>query len=229
MQMSRTWWTLVRVLSGVAILAALLWRLGTGPFLDAVGLINGWSLTAAFGIAGLTTVCCAWRWRLVARGLGLGVSLPVAVAAYYRSQFLNSTLPGGVVGDVHRGVRHGCDAGDVGRGLRAVVWERITGQLVQAMLTLLVLLLLPSPVRSSVPVIAAAVVAGALGALLLIRVLPGGGTSRWTRMLHAVSTDIRDGLMLAALGPVAARAADPILRKQLRRKHARAEAKKLSS
>lgn len=201
MRMSRTWWTLVRVLSGVVIVAALLWRLGTGPFLAAIGLINGWSLAAASGIAVLTTVCCAWRWRLVARGLGLGVSLPLAVAAYYRSQFLNTTLPGGVVGDVHRGVRHGSDVGNVGRGLRAVVWERFAGQLVQAMLTLLVLLLLPSPVRSSMPVVAAAVVAGALGVLLLIRVLPGGGTSRWTRMLHAVSTDVRDGLTARRVWP----------------------------
>ena len=44
-----------------------------------------------------------------------------AVAAYYRSQFLNVTLPGGVVGDVHRAVRHGVDIGDVGLGVRAAV------------------------------------------------------------------------------------------------------------
>jgi glycosyltransferase 2 family protein len=48
------------------------------------------------------------------------VPLPLgsAIAAYYRSQFLNGALPGGVLGDVHRGVRHG-DAGDLGRGLAA--------------------------------------------------------------------------------------------------------------
>ena len=43
--------------------------------------------------------------------LGLGFSLGAAVAASYRSQFLNTTLPGGVVGDVHRGVRHGRTGG----------------------------------------------------------------------------------------------------------------------
>ena len=57
--------------------------------------------------------------------------LPAAVAAYYRSQFLNTTLPGGVLGDVHRGVRHGRDAGDAGAALRAVAWERAAGQVVQ--------------------------------------------------------------------------------------------------
>ena len=199
--MSRTWWRWARLLGGVAILVVLVWRLGTGPFLDAVGQINGWSLAAASGIAVLTTVCCAWRWSLVARGLGVGVPLPVAVAAYYRSQFLNSTLPGGVLGDVHRGVCQGRDVGDVGRGLRTVVWERSAGQFVQAVLTVIVLLLLPSPVRSSMPVVAAAVVAGALGAVLLIRALPRGGASRWARILRTVATDVRDGLMAPRAWP----------------------------
>ena len=53
----------------------------------------------------LTTLCCAWRWRIVARGLGVDLPLGTAVAAYYRSLFLNVTLPGGVVGDVHRGMQ----------------------------------------------------------------------------------------------------------------------------
>ena len=56
-----------------------------------------------------------------------------AVAAYYRSLFLNATLPGGVLGDVHRAVRHGMDIGDVGLGVRAVVLERVAGQSVQVL------------------------------------------------------------------------------------------------
>ena len=79
----------------------------------------------ALAVAVATTVCCAWRWRLVARGLGL--EPPAAHARSRRttaSQLLNTTLPGGVVGDVHRGVRHGREVGDTGRALRAVAWER---------------------------------------------------------------------------------------------------------
>lgn len=201
MRTSRNRWRSVRALSAVAILAALLWRLGTGPFVDAVGRIDGWPLAAASGIAAVTTVCCAWRWSLVARGLGLEVSLPAAVAAYYRSQFINTALPGGVVGDVHRGVRHGRDRGDVARGLRAVAWERIAGQVVQATVTMVVLLLLPSPVRPSMPAVAAAVVAGAFVALLLVRALPGGGASRPARVLRAVGRDIRDGLLARRVWP----------------------------
>jgi glycosyltransferase 2 family protein len=199
--MSRTLWTWARLLGGAAMLAVLVWRLGTGPFLDGVRMIAWWSLAAAAGIAVLTTVCCAWRWSLVARGIGVGVPLPAAVAACYRSQFLNTTLPGGVVGDVHRAVRHGRDVGDLGRGLRAVGWERSAGQFVQIVLTVMVLLLLPSPVRSAMPVVATAVVAAALGAVLLSRALPQSGSSRWARTLRMAAADVREGLLARRAWP----------------------------
>jgi uncharacterized membrane protein YbhN (UPF0104 family) len=117
------------------VFAVLVWRLGTGPFLDGLRTIDGGALAAAAGIAVLTTVCYAWRWKIVAGGLGLDLSLPAAVAAYYRSLFLNPTLPGEIVGDVHRGASHGRDVSDVGHALRAVGWERFAGQVVQVLLT----------------------------------------------------------------------------------------------
>lgn len=197
----RRWWRWARPLIGVAILAALVWRVGTGPFLDGISVIDGWSLLAAGGIAVVTTVCCAWRWRLVAHGLGVDVPLRTAIAGYYRSQFLNMTLPGGVLGDVHRGVRHGRDVGDVGRGLRAVAWERSAGQVVQLVLAVLVLLVLPSPVRSTVPIAASVTVAVVLGVVILGRVLPGGSSSRWARIRRAAAADLRDGVLAGAAWP----------------------------
>ena len=86
------------------IVAVLVWRVGTGPFVDGLRLATAWALVAAVAITSLTTLCCAWRWSLVAGGLGVDVPLRTAVTAYYRSQFLNSTLPGGLLGDVHRAV-----------------------------------------------------------------------------------------------------------------------------
>jgi len=136
-----------------ATFAVLVWQLGTGPFLDGLHAVDGGALVAASGLAALTTVCCAWRWRTVARGLGVELPLGTAVAAYYRSIFLNVTLPGGVLGDVHRGVRH---------GLRAVVWERCAGQVVQVVLTVGVLLVLPSPVQRVVPYVALGLLVAAL-------------------------------------------------------------------
>ena len=150
---------------------------GTGPFLDGLRAVDGGALAAASGLAVLTTVCCAWRWRIVARGLGVDLPLGTAVAAYYRSLFLNVTLPGGVLGDVHRGISHGRDTSDIGRGLRAVAWERSAGQVVQVVLTVAVLLVLPSPVRAAVPLVALALLAAAAGVALAMRARPGVGRS----------------------------------------------------
>ncbi|MGM0358274.1 lysylphosphatidylglycerol synthase transmembrane domain-containing protein, partial [Streptomyces sp. ECR3] len=132
--------------AGAAILAVLLWRLGTGVFLDGLRRIDTPTLLAGLGIGLLTTVLSAWRWCLVARRLGIRLPLPGAVADYYRALFLNAALPGGVLGDVHRAVRHGRDSGDLGRGVRAVVMERTAGQLALVAAGVPVLLLLDSPV-----------------------------------------------------------------------------------
>jgi glycosyltransferase 2 family protein len=202
--MRRRVWAAVRLVGAVTVLAVLVWRVGTGPILDGLRTINGSSLVAAAGIGVVTTLCSAWRWSLVARGLGVGVPLRAAVTAYYRSQFLNSALPGGVLGDVHRGVRHGRDVGDVGRGLRAVGWERAAGQAVQAVLSLVVLCLFPSPVRSVVPMLVVALVIGPLAATLLVRARRRRRATRWSRILSTAAHDVRCGLLDAHAGPAIA-------------------------
>jgi uncharacterized membrane protein YbhN (UPF0104 family) len=193
--MDRAVWAWARLAASAVTLTVLVWHLGTSPFLDGVRTIDGPALAAAGGLAVLTTVCCAWRWTIVAGGLGVALSLPAAVAAYYRSLFLNVTLPGGIVGDVHRGVSHGREVGDVGRALRAVAWERFAGQGVQVVLTVVVLLALPSPVRSSMPLVAIAVVMAVLGVLLVARARPAGGWSAWARVRGAAVRDVREGLL----------------------------------
>jgi glycosyltransferase 2 family protein len=188
-------WRWARVVATAGTLAVLVWSLGTGPFLDGLRTVDGGALAAAAGLAVLTTVCCAWRWRIVARGLGVDLPLGAAVAAYYRSVFLNVTMPGGVVGDVHRGISHGRDTRDVGRGLRAVAWERSAGQVVQVVLTVAVLLVVPSPVQSAMPLVVLALLAAAAGVALAARRRPPVGRSRWARLRRAAARDLRDGLL----------------------------------
>ena len=173
----------------VVVLVVVVWRLGTGPFLAGVEAVDGRALLAAAAIFFLTTVCAAWRWAIVSRGLGMRLSLPAAVAAYYRAVFLNLVLPAGVAGDVHRGVRHGREVHDVGRAMRAVVWERAAGQIVQVVLAISVLLVLPSPLRSSMPFVAVAVIAAALGIVLVGRLRVKG------RIRNTVVADIRNGVL----------------------------------
>ena len=175
------------------VLGVLVWRLGASPFLQGVRSVDAGALAAAAGLGVLTTVCCAWRWKVVARGLGVDLPLPAAVAAYYRALFLNVTLPGGIVGDVHRGVSHGRDAGDMGRALRAVAWERFAGQVVVLAVALVVLLILPSPVQSSMPLVTVALVAAVPCVLLVARARPGGG--RVARAWAAAAADVRNGLL----------------------------------
>ncbi|SCL34689.1 Uncharacterized membrane protein YbhN, UPF0104 family [Micromonospora nigra] len=191
----RSLWGWVRLLGGVAVLAGLLGWFGTGPFLAGLRLIDAPALAAALGIGVLTTVCCAWRWSLVAAGLGVRLPLGEAVAHCYRAVFLNATLPGGVLGDVHRAVRHGRDVGDVGRGIRAVVWERTAGQVVLVAVAVVVLAAFPSPVRPHLPAAIAGLAAVVLVAGLAARLLPRSGASRWARGLRTAVADVRSGLL----------------------------------
>jgi uncharacterized membrane protein YbhN (UPF0104 family) len=197
--MSRTMSAWVRLAGAAVTFAVLVGSVGASPFLDGIRTVDARALAAATGLAVLTTVCCAWRWKLVARGLGIELPLPTAVAAYYRSLFLNVTLPGGVVGDVHRGLSHGRDAHDVGRGLRAVAWERSAGQVVQGLVTVVVFLALPSPVRSAMPFVAIALVVAVVAVVLAARVRPSEG--HWARFRRAAAGDIRHGLLARRAWP----------------------------
>jgi hypothetical protein len=72
---------------------------------------------------------------------------------------------------------------------------------VQGVLTTIVLLSFPSPVRSSMPVVAVALAALALGVVLLVRAMPEGGRSRWARTWRAARSDVRDGLLARRAWP----------------------------
>ncbi|HEV2781200.1 MAG TPA: lysylphosphatidylglycerol synthase transmembrane domain-containing protein [Actinophytocola sp.] len=187
----------LKILVGLAILAALGTQLGSQTFVDGLRSIGAGELLAALAIGLVTTVLSAWRWCLVARRLGLPITLGTAVADYYRAVFLNSVLPAGVLGDVHRAVRHGREAGDVGRGVRAVVLERTAGQAVLIIVGAVALLAGPAlaPVRGIVLTVLA-VVAGLGLAVLAARRWARDG-SVWRRTVD----DIRDGLLARAAWP----------------------------
>src|SRR3954465_14043861 len=171
---------LVRLTAGVTVLW-LLWRqLGAAPLKDGVRAGPWQARAAAAALTLVTTLFSAWRWQVVARSLGVGIRLPDALSAYYQSLFLNSVLVGGVIGDVHRAVNHGRRSGDVVRGLRAVGWERLFGQVIQAVVTVTVRLTLPSPARPALPSVVAGVAVMTAGVALVLR----GGGRRGTSRLH---------------------------------------------
>ena len=146
----------LRIAAAATVLGALAWQLGPGPFVEGLQATSPWAVLFALVVTAGTTWCCAVRWSLVSERVGDRVPVRTAYVACYRSQLLNATLPGGVVGDVHRGVRH---------GWRGVVWERGVGQVVQVFLV--GALLLPGPWRwVALTVLGVVVVAG--GAVLLL-------------------------------------------------------------
>jgi uncharacterized membrane protein YbhN (UPF0104 family) len=198
----RNMWAWLRMLVGVGIIGVLLWQVGTGAFVDGLRVIDMRGVVAALAIGLATTVLSAWRWCLVARRLGLRLPLWNGVEDYYRAVFLNAVLPAGVLGDVHRAVRHGRQEGDVGRGVRAVVLERVAGQVVTIGVAVPVLLarpaLIPARFHSAVT-ITGVVVVGLAAALAALAILVGRrgtrGCSAWRRASSASLGDLRRGLL----------------------------------
>ena len=183
-------WPLVKVVVGAGILVALTVRLGAQAFVDGLAAIGVGSVLAALGLGLVTTVASAARWCLVARGLGLRLPLAAAVSDCYRAVFLNSVLPAGVLGDVHRAVGYGRQIGDVGRGVRVVAIERVTGQLAIIIVGLGVLL-------ASRPDLLGALLPGRLGAAeLLAAVVVLAAAVGWT-MRSAPAARVRAALRAA--------------------------------
>ena len=192
--MSARWWRWVRPLVGALILGGLVAALGGRAVVQGLRSAQPWALGLGAVVALATTYGAAWRWRLVAGRLDLQVPMPTAMAAYYRSQFLNVTLPGGVLGDVQRGVHHGRAVDDVPRGLRVVAWERAAGQAVLVVVTLAGLAI-ARPFASAAPAGPGRAVAGGVAATLLAVVvgvlLVRRRTGTGGRLARVLATDAR--------------------------------------
>ena len=122
----------VRLLQAAVTVAliALVWQFADGA--DAASVLlaaNPWWIIAALLALTVHTVLAAERWRLTAGALGLPLSRGRALREYYLAQLVNSTVPGGVVGDAGRAVRSRDHAG-LTVAAQAVIVERFAGQVV---------------------------------------------------------------------------------------------------
>ena len=132
------WQPWARAAVGIGILGAIVAVAGAEPFLRGIASVSPPAIAAALLLAAVATAAAAWRWRVLAGRLGLRLGWRDSVTAYYRSQFLNTVLPGGVVGDVERAITHGRSLDRVAQAARAVVAERTAGQAVQLVLAVVV-------------------------------------------------------------------------------------------
>jgi len=191
---SRHAWAWLRAAAAAAILGVLAWRLGTGAFTAGLRLIDGQAVLAALGIGLVTTALSVGRWWLVARRLGLPLPLGTAMADYYQALFLNAVLPAGVLGDAHRAVRHGRRAGDVGRGVRAVVLERAGGQVVFAVAGAAALAADPSLARAVARDLAHGL--GAAAAVLILAAAVASAVAVWA-WRGAIAVKLRGAFAVA--------------------------------
>jgi uncharacterized membrane protein YbhN (UPF0104 family) len=177
----------VTILLGAAVLVGIALTVGAEPFVRGLAAVSPTAVAAAALLGAASTLAAAWRWRAVAHGLGLRLGLVDAVAAYYRSQLLNSVLPGGVVGDVHRAYRHGREVGEVALSARAVATERIAGQTVQ--LVTMAIVLVSLGLTSSLS--GMAWIAGAAALVLVTGLAIAATTPRGRRALRREGTALR--------------------------------------
>ncbi|WP_345379646.1 lysylphosphatidylglycerol synthase transmembrane domain-containing protein [Pseudonocardia yuanmonensis] len=199
----------VRTAAAVALLAVVVWRLGAGPVVDGLRALDLPAVLAALGIGAATTVCGAARWVLVARRLGMELRLGPAVAHCYRALFLNSVLPAGILGDVGRAVEHGRAVGDVGRGARAVMLEKVAGQIALVVVGTVVLVAEPAvlgtlslPAQVWGPALGV-LAAGALLAARVRRVRTGLGTLLADARRGLLARDAWPGVALLSLAALA--------------------------
>ncbi|KAA8616051.1 lysylphosphatidylglycerol synthase transmembrane domain-containing protein [Salipiger aestuarii] len=119
--------TVLRMLVPLALIALCLWLADAGGvILRLAGASPGWIGTTVVLLGGVTGLS-ALRWRLTAGALGLPMTRRAALGEYFMAQFVNQTLPGGVLGDAARAQRSR-QGGALAPAAQAVVIERASGQ-----------------------------------------------------------------------------------------------------
>ena len=176
---------------GAAVIAGTIAIVGTGPLLRGVLAISPGAIVTAALLTAAATFAAVWRWRTVSAELGLPMRWTSAVAAYYRSQFLNTVLPGGVIGDVHRAYRQGREARDVPIAARAVATERAAGQVVQVAMTAVILLALGLTGPLTAWLSAVGWIAAGVAAVVVVALLIAVATVRGRRILRHELTLLR--------------------------------------
>ena len=113
----------------VSFLIAIGWWLDGQAIVERLLKLEARWLVVALVLSCFQVVMSAWRWRFIARRLGLELALSTAIREYYLAVFINQLVPGGVVGDVSRAWRH-AQTEETGPVVRAVILERASGQFI---------------------------------------------------------------------------------------------------
>jgi glycosyltransferase 2 family protein len=120
----------LRPLLGLGLLVGLAWLAEPQALLHSFRQADLRLFGAALTIAILANLICVYRWKLVARMLGIRASFGFLLSAYAQGISVNSVLPGGIVGgDAWRSLaisRKAAD-GEKQQGVLSVLLERVSG------------------------------------------------------------------------------------------------------
>ncbi|MHA6326430.1 lysylphosphatidylglycerol synthase transmembrane domain-containing protein [Roseivivax sp. CAU 1753] len=127
MGLNRTQLRVVQLVVSAGLLT-LLWLAVDGQ--EALRILRradfGW-IALAWLVMSVQTLLSALRWKLIAGRLGQPFGYRHAASEYYLSQFVNQSLPGGMVGDAGRAYRMRKPAGLL-RAAQGVFFERLSQQ-----------------------------------------------------------------------------------------------------
>ena len=139
----RTW---LRWSATLALLAVVFWLTDLAAVVSRFRSVDLWWLMLALAVTPLQVAVSAWRWRYTVARLGGHLPLGHAIGEYYLATLVNQLVPGGVVGDAGRIMRHSRVAQETTLAMHGVMIERLSGQLVLILLALpLILLWVPIP------------------------------------------------------------------------------------
>lgn len=131
-------------------LAAIIVQTDLSALEQSLSRISWVAIIACLGLVQVQVIVSALRWRFTSQRLGHHIALPVAIREYYVASFLNQTLPGGVTGDAIRAWRmRGDEPGAWRQPAKAVLFERLSGQIVFFGLALIGLAVWPFVTTSS--------------------------------------------------------------------------------
>ena len=195
----------LRASVSLGLLAGLAWWLDVGTVVSRLAQMRPVWVLLAVTISVVQVGVLAWRWRFTAGCLGVSLSFASAWREYYLSIFLNQVLPGGVAGDVSRAWRQARAQTRLrepgGPAVRAVIFERMSAQVVMTTVAVVSLLVLPVTVdRESRLVL---VGAGAVAVLIVIAMVvwirrQSSAHSLWGQVLTDLNTAHLSGPVFAA-------------------------------
>ncbi len=133
----------LRITLSLLVLGGLIWWVDLASVASEVRRLDAFWVVLAVSLSVPQMLLSAWRWRMTARSLDLRLPWRHALGDYYLATFLNQVLPGAVLGDAARAWRHARASGVTGGAWRAVIIERLSGQVVMILATGLALGLSP--------------------------------------------------------------------------------------